>query len=309
VVSPDPSYPPLNGWQLLGGNGSVSMVQGECLPLPITTFTYALTNPTCTCDGGIVIQATGVNTPFQYSINGGLNYYNNPVFTNLCGGVYSLVVKDSLGNTYTDSATLNEVIPTITYTLQPTQTNSGDGNNIYLTYGITVNPPLPPGVVIMFDLTLTNSFNRTPYAGSATNNFGYQLTKSSIVIPEDTRSVVDTTLTNTLTVCSEYMMYNTTTNKVWNDLTIEGGESYQLTSSSNSTLNCGYSETIIPSYELDESSVNDGIPQPLGFDLEENNLNCCRSTQELRPTITNIRIEGCECCNVVLGWVYSYNRS
>lgn len=309
VVSPDSSYPPLNGWQLLGGNGSVSVSQGECSPLPITTFTYTTTNPTCTCDGGIVIQATGVNTPFQYSINGGLNYYNNPVFTNLCGGTYPLVVKDSLGNTYTDSAILNSVIPTITYTLQPNESNSGGGVNTYLTYGITVNPPLPPGVVITFDLTLTNDFTRTPYVGSATNNFGYQLTKSSIVIPEDTSSVVDTMLTNTITVCNEYMMYKTTTTKFWGDLTIQSGESYQLTSSSNSTLNCGYTEIIVPLYELDESSVNDGISQPLGFDLDENNLNCCRSTQEISPTITNIRIEGCECCNAVLGWDYVYNRS
>lgn len=286
VVSPDSSYPPLNGWQLLGGNGNVSVSQGECSPLPITTFTYTTTNPTCTCDGGIVIQATGVNTPFQYSINGGLNYYNNPVFTNLCGGTYPLVVKDSLGNTYTDSAILNSVIPTITYTLQPSGFNSGGGTTTNLTYNITANPPLPVGIVITFDLVLTNDFFRTPYDGSATNNFGYQLKKSSVIIPEDTSSVDDLTLTNTLTTCDQYMMYKTTTNKSWLDLSINTNESYMLTSSSNTSLNCDYA--------------------PPG---EDNNPSCCFSNQNLTPTITNIRISGCECCNVVLGWNYNYNRS
>lgn len=287
VVSPDSTYPPLNGWQLLGGNGSVSVKQGECLPLPITTFTYTTTNPTCSCDGGIVIEAKGVNTPFQYSINGGLNYYNNPVFTNLCGGVYSLVVKDSLGNIYSDSVTLNDVIPTTTYTLQSNGSILGGGTTTNLTYIITVNPPLPSGVLVSFDLILTNEFTRTPYDGNATNNFGYQLNKSSVIIPEDSSSVVDTTLTNTLTTCVQYMMYKTTTNKEWNDLTISSGESYNLTSTSSTSLNCDYA--------------------PPG---EESNSNCCLSTQNMIPTITNIRISGCECCNVVLGWGnINYNRS
>lgn len=301
IISPDPSYPPLNGWQLLGGFGfgTVSVNQGACIPRPVTSFKFTTTNPTCTCDGGIIIQATGPDTPFQYSINNGLNWFNSPVFTNLCGGVYPLAVKDSLGNIYRDSATLNAVIPTITYTLQP-DFNSDQTNTSYsLTYDITVNPPLPPGVTITFDLTLSDVFTRTPYSGSAINNLAYSLTKpvSTTIIPETSATVSNTTTPNLASRCDYLLVYTTTTNKVWNNLTLSSGESYQLVASDIITPNCSYRPFVNQHLSNDTKSTFVGVT-----DI------CCVSDTSLVPSITNVRIDGCECCKVVIGWDYTYRR-
>ena len=288
VISPDPSYPPLNGWQLLGGVGTVSVNQGVCIPRPVTSFRFTTTNPTCTCDGGIIIQATGPDTPFQYSINNGLNWFNSPVFTNLCGGVYPLAVKDSLGNVYRDSVTLNAVIPTITYFID----NNSVFNDDVLESRITIVPPLPPGVTITFDLTLSNGFTRTPYSGSATNNLSYSLTKpvSTTIIPETTSSVLETTSPNPISRCDGLLMYTTTTNTVWNNLTLSSGQSYLLIASSLITPNCSY----VPYW------FNRMIPngtKELGLTTSSP---CCFSDVTVFSTITNVRIEGCDCCDLML---------
>jgi hypothetical protein len=309
IISPDPSYPPLNGWQLLGDFGVVSVNQGVCIPRPVTSFRFTTTNPTCTCDGGIIIQATGPDTPFQYSINNGLNWFNSPVFTSLCGGVYPLAVKDSLGNIYRDSATLNAVIPTITYTLQP----DGDAINEFgaseLTFRIHVTPPLPPGVTITFDVVLSNNFSRTPFAGSATNNLNYQLTKSSVIIPVSSTNVVNNTTPSPFTWCSQYMNYNTLTTKKWSNLTIQGSESYVLTAGSIISPNCGYVEegSDVALYET-RFNTDDSIK--FGIDLEDDTstYRCCTSRLDLDALTENIRISGCDCCKVVIGWRKYYTR-
>lgn len=310
IVSQDPSYPPLNGWEYLGGNGSVSVVQGVCQPLPITTFTYTTTNPTCTCDGSIVIEASGVNTPFQYSINGGLNWYNSPVFTNLCGGNYPLVVKDSLGNTYTDSAFIDDIIPTITYTLFQNENYFDNGTTFNLNTTFTINPPLPPGVTVTFDLVLTNNFIRTPYDLSYTNNFNYQLKKLTTIIPENNTTVVNTTEANSVP-CEQYLKYKALTTKTWNGLTLSNGQSYDLTSSSVGVSNCGYTPST-PLYELSEENVSVENSIKSEFSLEDyatTYVNCCSTSIYLEYTITNLRIEGCQCCRVNQSYRGVYTRT
>jgi large repetitive protein len=46
--------------------------------------------------GSMEVQASGMNTPFQYSLNGGA-FQSTGIFTNLFGGGYELVVMDALG--------------------------------------------------------------------------------------------------------------------------------------------------------------------------------------------------------------------
>ena len=302
VISPDPSYPPLNGWQLLGGFGfgTVSVNQGACIPRPVTSFKFTTTNPTCTCDGGIIIQATGPDTPFQYSINNGLNWFNSPVFTNLCGGVYPLAVKDSLGNIYRDSATLNAVIPTITYTLQYNEYMNNDDGRANLTYRISANPPLPPGVTITFDILLRGYFSRTPFSGSATNNFNYRLTKSSVIIPVSDTNVVNSTTPNTL--CTQYMVYNTLTTEKWTNLTIQGDQSYDLRAVSLRTFNCSYveegnNESLIETRFNTDDSIKFGFIVP----NDTSAYSCCNARIEIGTLTENVRISGCDCCKVVLG--------
>ncbi|MFK8037285.1 MAG: PKD domain-containing protein [Crocinitomicaceae bacterium] len=69
-----------------------------------------VTNSACNaCNGAFEIQATASAGPYQYSIDGGLNFQNDSIFTGLCGAQngqnYNLVVIDQFGcqNTEMDS--------------------------------------------------------------------------------------------------------------------------------------------------------------------------------------------------------------
>jgi len=216
IISPDPSYPPLNGWQLLGDFGVVSEPDGDA------------------------INEFGASE---------------------------------------------------------------------LTFRIHVTPPLPPGVTITFDVVLSNNFSRTPFAGSATNNLNYQLTKSSVIIPVSSTNVVNNTTPSPFTWCSQYMNYNTLTTKKWSNLTIQGSESYVLTAGSIISPNCGYVEegSDVALYET-RFNTDDSIK--FGIDLEDDTstYRCCTSRLDLDALTENIRISGCDCCKVVIGWRKYYTR-
>ncbi|HHH50240.1 MAG TPA: T9SS type A sorting domain-containing protein, partial [Saprospiraceae bacterium] len=51
-------------------------------------------------DGQITINTTGGTGPFQYSINNGITFQNENVFTNLSPGIYTVIVKDANGCTF-----------------------------------------------------------------------------------------------------------------------------------------------------------------------------------------------------------------
>jgi len=51
-------------------------------------------------DGEISINASNGIEPYQYSIDGGLTFSNNPVFSNLAPGTYIIMVQDATGNCF-----------------------------------------------------------------------------------------------------------------------------------------------------------------------------------------------------------------
>ena len=59
-------------------------------------------NESCAGDnnGQITINTTGGVEPFQYSINNGVTFQNENVFTNLTPGIYTVIVKDANGCTF-----------------------------------------------------------------------------------------------------------------------------------------------------------------------------------------------------------------
>jgi uncharacterized protein (DUF2141 family) len=57
--------------------------------------------------GTIKVNATGGIPPLIYSINNGLNFFNNNNFNNTPFGTYAIVVKDNIGCTYNSAVTLN----------------------------------------------------------------------------------------------------------------------------------------------------------------------------------------------------------
>ncbi len=78
---------------------------------PIVSLTATVTvSGQVTCNGGtatLTVNATGGTAPYTYSINGAA-YVSSNVFSNLTGGVYTVIVKDATGALYTAaSVTVN----------------------------------------------------------------------------------------------------------------------------------------------------------------------------------------------------------
>ncbi|MBK8442858.1 MAG: gliding motility-associated C-terminal domain-containing protein [Sphingobacteriales bacterium] len=61
------------------------------------SLNYNVTAPT-SCqspNGSLVLIASGGTAPYEYSIDGGVTFFNTPLFNNLSGGTYSIVVQDA----------------------------------------------------------------------------------------------------------------------------------------------------------------------------------------------------------------------
>ena len=98
------------------------------------------TDPGCTPNGSITINATGGVPPLQYSINGGTTFQSSNVFTGLAGGTYNIVVKDASGCTSTSTVTLT-VANTVTETVAKTDANCTTGGTITITASGGGAPP------------------------------------------------------------------------------------------------------------------------------------------------------------------------
>lgn len=72
--------------------------------------------------GSITIGNIGGISPYQYSINGGLNYYSQNYFPNLNSGTYDVYIKDASGCTATTQVTVG-FLPTINVTATTTPEN------------------------------------------------------------------------------------------------------------------------------------------------------------------------------------------
>ena len=57
--------------------------------------------------GQLTLNATGGIAPYSYSINNGTTFQSSPTFSNLAGGTYDIIVRDSKGCQETMSYTLN----------------------------------------------------------------------------------------------------------------------------------------------------------------------------------------------------------
>ena len=62
--------------------------------------------------GAILFEASGGNGPYEYSIDGGATWQNNPLFDELDAGDYEISVRDADGCIFTDSVTIEMTIST-----------------------------------------------------------------------------------------------------------------------------------------------------------------------------------------------------
>ena len=230
IYNSNTSTPPLTGWQFLGGSYSASYVitvlEGACVNNPMINMTISTQAPTCLNNGSIIITANGGTPAYQYSINGGTTYQSSPVFSNLGGGIYSVMVKDSNNITTTQSVTLTSLPIINNYQIQLLLTGPNSFN-------IVVTPTLPSGAYITFNLLHNSTFKLAPSPTVAT----YDNLVTVIVngTPITTPSPILTTST-TFNPCDSGSIYTNINVTNWNSLTFN----------SSTTISGTFTNTINP---------------------------------------------------------------
>jgi hypothetical protein len=224
----------------------------------------------CGCDGSIAITAQNGTSPYTYSIDGGVSFRNTPLFTNLCPGTYSVLVKDFSSATSTNTITLNKVNNPISYLVYLTTKSSVLVNNgVTLTTkfdtSLSVSPTLPDNVYISFDLTHTNVSKTSPSPTASTTSSSTSLIVDSIpLLPSNNLSSGSTF--NPIPGCQSESLYITTTTESWNGISFSGSTDFVLSTTTSVIKNA--------------------------------NVNCYIGNSEEFYTLSNLKIYGCSCCNV-----------
>ena len=181
-----------------------TMSEGFCEGIPLTV-TANPSSETCLGDrnGEVILLGSGGETPYQFRIQNVSpypTYSPTGIFYNLPPGNYLGEILDSSGSTSSVSFTIQSGDIPVTYSvsLTSTVTSNATGTRTW-NYGVQINPSLPTGLQIQFDIVLTHL--RT-YRDTGVSNFSYShvITKNnSINIPYTTSP---TTTNQILTVCT-----------------------------------------------------------------------------------------------------------
>lgn len=237
------------------------------LRLSITT-----NNPISESDGGIVVEVSGGNLPYEYSIDGGTTYQKFPIFSNLKSGTYVVTVRDNFGLIKKQSTILNLPPRKVSYQVNLKTTNRKTVNTVttntveYITY-VTVTPSLPEGVSISFDILHSDLYRVSPLQSSSFLTKGSILLKNNIEIPIDNTDDSTSTTGNNNLGCQNNTIYITATTETWNNLTIVNGDDMKII-----------------------TTINNYTPQKVSCILTEN-----IETYSL----SNVKILGCDNCEVV----------
>ncbi len=87
------------------------------------------TDATCGgSDGSITITASGGTAPLEYSIDNGLTFQSDGVFTGIAGGIYDVVVQDANGCIITQQVTVNDQSAPAIDNVASTEPTCGDPN-------------------------------------------------------------------------------------------------------------------------------------------------------------------------------------
>lgn len=179
--SPPQPQPIGAGWTNNGGNQKFPwQVQvGACSGFPLS-LNLNLTQPQCQGEiGSVLMSATNGVPPYNYQIQGFGDFQNSGVFSNVPSGTYTAVVEDSDSPTNQDSVnfTINTGSASTTYDLFLTKSNIVTTPNmiqnsvtVSYDYSAYVNPSLPPGVTVSFNLSFNHTEERqVPVNGQSVN--------------------------------------------------------------------------------------------------------------------------------------------
>ncbi|RFC54454.1 T9SS type B sorting domain-containing protein [Brumimicrobium aurantiacum] len=112
------------------GNGCTASTSVTIQEPTEVTFTATVNDALCngSCDGEIIVNATGGNGPYTYSSDNGVSFINSNTLNNLCAGNIDVVVSDASGCLAQSVEIINE--PTLlTATLDGIDPLCKDGND------------------------------------------------------------------------------------------------------------------------------------------------------------------------------------
>jgi hypothetical protein len=267
------SNPPLNWDYAGGGTLTVGASVGPCNITGRSALPVSINQPTCSCDGSIMFNVNLDNPPFNYSIDNGVSYSTSPIFTSLCSGLYNLYVVDSSGNTYNKTITLNKPELPTTYTVSLFITDTTPvSNNISLVKSyetnVIVDPPLPDGAYVTFDITHNNSFYSSPTSGTSLLTTSTVLTKNTSGITLNSVVTGNTQLVNTINGCQTEYVYQSDLSENWYSLTLTNADTMVI----NTTT------------RVDKTSTGQ----------------CVIGYSDDTYSISNISIKGCDCCTLII---------
>lgn len=159
---------------------------------------------------------------------------------------------------------LQTQIVTLSSTSSPTTYNlilNRSGNNL----SVNITPTLPNGVDIVFDLIVTSQFNVAPLPTSAINNSGANILVNGLPVLSNSPLITNTTTTNTCNGTT----YITNKSLTWSNISLNNSSTF-----SGQLFN----------------TINQVLPVPP----------CYSATSSVNAYLNNAKVQGCECCTVVI---------
>lgn len=276
----NPGYPistnttniPNSSWST--SQGQITVVQGTCPPTIPLSATITKTDNTCdgltTCDGSIIISANGGTAPYTYSINNGVTFSSSNIFNGICPNTYTVITKDNNNNTVTSVVTVSAGTNTL-YEIRVGDNLDSDyiNSNEKVTYwNLDVFPSIPAGITVEFDLTFTITKNYNAPGTGIITNINTVKKNSTTQTPTSTNTTTNTVVRP---LCSPYNTYVEIVT-----------ETYKVQMNSNDKL----SGNTLSFMQITDGQLGD---------------NSCSTllTQNVTVAVTNMRVTGCECCNVI----------
>jgi SprB repeat len=272
LVSNSSDNIPISSWSLVGGtaNPTINIIQGTCPVYPPFSASISKSDTDCTNSGSIIVNASGGVGPYIYSINGGVSYVQSPIFNSLSPQTYDVIVRDTIGNVYQQSVTVNLVGATQTYNISIYNYNlvaiSPTSKKAW--WVVNVTPSIPIGTTLNFVLNV-DSMQYVSQPGSG-------VTSSTSIVYVDGLAVSPNSvdISNSLQIrpdCAPYIESVTSTN-----------QNYLISMTSG---------TIVSGTTLSTLTITSGATGDNG---------CVTTlTQDTRVFASEGTTSGCNCCLVV----------
>jgi hypothetical protein len=189
---------PVSGWSLVGGsaNPTVNVLQGVCPVYPPFSATITKNDTDCTNNGSILINVSGGQSPYLYSIDGGNSYVTSSIFNSLSPQTYNVIVRDSIGNLYQQDVTVTLVGATQTYNVLVYNYDIRTFNPGLkrARWVVNVNPPIPVGATINFVLNIDTVQAINQPGSGETSSASQVFVNGTTVLPASTTSNTTTQL-------------------------------------------------------------------------------------------------------------------